>query len=127
MVRALTFLVAVAAMLYSLFFSYLMMLFIGWWMAIPALAMLQAWYVAIRLAKIQAPMPLLLWSLAYFSAVSLALLLVIEQWPMDRGGYDAHGFGASGGEINFALLPLWLMPTMYFLQRRFRRNQSTNP
>jgi len=120
MVRILIFLVAAAAILYSLFFSYIMMLFIGWWLVVPALSMLHAWYAAMQLAKTSARMPLLLWSLAYFSGVSLAVLLVIEQWPMDRGGYDAHGFGASGGEINFVLLPLWLLPLMIFLQRRFR-------
>ena len=56
---------------------------------------------------------------APFAAACFALALELR-WPFDLRGWDAHGMGANGTEINALLLPwlhLWFWPLVAKLGR----------
>lgn len=125
--RVLAIVVALCLVIASVLLAWVLTLILGYWIMPPGLSLLYAWYVGGRLGAAGAYHPLLLWSAVYVACVGLAVLLVVFEWPMDMGGYDAHGFGASGGESNFTLLPIWLVPAMYHLMRRYVPSHSMKP
>jgi hypothetical protein len=52
------------------------------------------------------------WLLAALPAFALAVAFVALRWPFTLDGFDAHGFGASGGEVNALLFP-WLHAALW--------------
>ena len=127
MLRVLAIVFAVCLVIASVLLAWVLTLILGYWIILPGLSMLYSWYVGCRLGASNAYHPLLSWSVVYIACVGFALLLVVLEWPLDIGGYDAHGFGASGGESNFTLLPIWLVPAMYNLMRRYVPNHAMEP
>jgi hypothetical protein len=47
------------------------------------------------------------WLIAFPPAAAGTVALVVARWPWRFAGWDAHGMGASGGEVN-ALVQPWL-------------------
>ncbi len=54
------------------------------------------------------------WLIAFALALVCTASLIVYRFPIHLGGYDAHGFGASGGEANAFLLP-WLNYLLWLL------------
>ncbi len=54
------------------------------------------------------------WLLAFPVAVGVALVLLLAKLPLSSRGWDAHGMGATGGEVNSLFLP-WLHLAVWIL------------
>lgn len=60
------------------------------------------------------------WLLTFPPAVALSATLVSLEWPLAFASWDAHGFGAAGGEANALFLP-WLHSVLWLLSANTRR------
>lgn len=60
------------------------------------------------------------WLMAFVPAVVLCTGLILAQWPLSFPSWDAHGFGAAGGEANALFLP-WLHSGLWLLSARVGR------
>ncbi len=63
------------------------------------------------------------WLLAFPVAAGVALVLLLAKLPLSSRGYDAHGMGATGGEVNSLFLP-WLHLAVWVL---LSKRLSTGP
>jgi hypothetical protein len=84
--------------------------------ALPYWAAIAGGYVAMvglglirpaRLGRLSGRGVLDRWLLTFPVALTVAVVLVWRQWPLAFPSWDAHGFGAAGGEANALFLP-WL-------------------
>lgn len=64
------------------------------------------------------------WLLTFPLAAALSATLVSVEWPLTFTGWDAHGFGAAGGEANALFLP-WLHSVLWVLSAKTRRPAVT--
>jgi hypothetical protein len=84
---------------------------------------LGAGYVAMVVLAVARPAPLGrlprraafdAWLVAAVPALAIVAVSVSRRWPLALAGWDGHGLGASGGEVNAVLFPilhglLWLL------------------
>ncbi len=94
-----------------------------YWAAIAAgyLGMVAVILARRRLFPGLAPRALLdTWLLALPVALFIAYAMCAEKWPLRVQGFNAHGMGASGGEVNAALYP-WLHGLIWILAARVWR------
>jgi hypothetical protein len=65
------------------------------------------------------------WLIAAVPALAATAILIRLRWPLEFPSWDAHGFGAAGGEANAVLYP-WLHAGFWavaaFAGRRWRRD-----
>jgi hypothetical protein len=66
------------------------------------------------------------WLLAAVPALALCAILIWSRWPLAFPSWDAHGFGAMGGEANAVFFP-WLHSLLWVLAANLWRSPDPQP
>jgi hypothetical protein len=63
------------------------------------------------------------WLAASLPATALTAVLIRVEWPLRFASWDAHGFGASGGEANTLFFP-WLQLACWLVAGLLSRREA---
>jgi hypothetical protein len=92
-------------------------LYLGTLMILSVLGYLVSLIVLLKHHPLRDQGSLDLWLATFVISVPITLLLIDYRWPLRFQGFDAHGFGMTGGELNLIFLP-WLHVSLYLAGRK---------